>query len=189
MRSKLTLLFVALMSLVTGAGAAELTVYDGTATNSYVPVYGFYADAYLKAEMVMPAADLSAMNGMQIQSLTFYSNGTPESWGAANFQVFLKEVAGTTISGFSGTAGATMVYEGSLSVDGDMMTVTFDSPYTYNGGNLLIGVYNTVNGTYKSVSWKGTLVSGASVQGYSYASLDAVPPTQRDFLPSGERDA
>ena len=183
MRSKLTLLFVALMSLVTGAGAAELTVYDGTVMNGYVPVYGFYTDAYLKAEMVMPAADLSAMNGKQIRSLTFYSNGTPGSWGVANFQVFLKEVAGTTISEFSGTAGATMVYEGSLSVDGNMMTVTFDSPYTYNGGNLLIGVYNTVQGTYKSVSWYGAGVSGASVQGYSYTSLDAVSPTQRDFLP------
>jgi hypothetical protein len=31
-----------------GGVAGELTVHDGTATNGNVPVYGFYADAYLK---------------------------------------------------------------------------------------------------------------------------------------------
>ena len=29
----------------------ELTVHDGTSTNGYVPIYGYYTDAYLKAEM------------------------------------------------------------------------------------------------------------------------------------------
>ena len=43
--------------------ADELTVHDGTATNGYVPVYGFYADAYLKAEYVIPAADLARSMG------------------------------------------------------------------------------------------------------------------------------
>jgi hypothetical protein len=41
--------------------ADELTVHDGTATSSYVPVYGFYADAYLKCEMVFPADELAVM--------------------------------------------------------------------------------------------------------------------------------
>ena len=36
-----------------------LTVYDGGATNAYVPVYGFYADAYSKVEFIMNSDELS----------------------------------------------------------------------------------------------------------------------------------
>ena len=45
------------LDITPGGGGAvvsgELTVHDGTDTNGYVPVYGFYADAYLKAEFVI----------------------------------------------------------------------------------------------------------------------------------------
>ena len=48
------------------ARAEQLTVHDSTATNGYVPVYGFYADAYLKCEMVYPASELTDMVGKAI---------------------------------------------------------------------------------------------------------------------------
>ena len=162
--------------------AGSLTVHDGTATNGYVPVYGFYADAYLKCEMVYPEAELESMIGSDIDGLKFYSSSTNVNWGAANFQVFMAEAASTSISAFAGPG--TVVYEGALSIDANgEMTVLFNTPYTYLGGNLLIGFYNTVTGTYVSCSWNGEEVTGASVQGYSYTSLDAITPTQRNFLP------
>ena len=40
-----------------------ITVADGTSTNGYVPIYGYYCDNYLKSEYVIPAADLAAMTG------------------------------------------------------------------------------------------------------------------------------
>ena len=56
-----------LLALLTTFGAwaqSELTIYeDGTATSSYVPVYGTWADAYLKCEFVVPADELSQMSG------------------------------------------------------------------------------------------------------------------------------
>ena len=104
--------------------AENLTVHDGTSTNSYVPVYGFYADAYLKCEMVYPASELSAMSGGEINSLTFgISSPAAEAW-TATFQVFVKEVSSATISDFSGTSGATVVYTGTLNGTGSTMTVT-----------------------------------------------------------------
>ena len=178
-------LFFSLMTLLlafTGVvRAQELTVHDGTSTNSYVPVYGFYADAYLKSEMVYPADELSEMTGGNINSMTFYASTSNASWGSANFQVSLAEVGSTSISAFAGPG--TVVYEGALSIVDNQMHVEFTEPYSYGGGNLLVCVYNTATGSYVSCSWLGETVNGASVQGYSYNGLDEVSPTQRNFLP------
>ena len=160
-----------------------LTVHDGTTTNGYVPVYGFYADAYLKAEFVIPANDLGVMAGGSISGMKFYSSNTSVSWGAADFQVFLTEVNSESISDFEGIGNATIVYTGPLSIANGEMEITFSTEYTYSGGNLLIGFYNTVEGTYVSCSWYGETVNGASVQGYSYSDLASITPSQRDFIP------
>ena len=184
MKKKVFSLMMMLLLAFTGfVRADELTVHDGTATNAYVPVYGFYADAYLKCEMVYPASELSAMNGGQISSMAFGINSpATEAW-TATFEVFVKEVSDATISDFTGTTGATTVYTGTLDGTGSTMTVNFTAPYTYNGGNLLVGFYLTTTGNYKSITWAGETVNGASVQGYNYSSLSSVTATQRDFLP------
>ena len=163
----------------------SVTANDGGATNDYVPVYGYYTDAYLKAEFVTPASSLSEIpnNGL-ITGMTFYASNPPaDSWGSASFKVFLKEVNSTTLSSFTGYDDATVVYEGALHVVGDKMKINFTTPYEYHGGNLLVGVYNMVEGTYKSCSWQGVAATGASIQGYSYNSLDGITATQRNFLP------
>ncbi len=184
MKSKRLLSLMLLCFAVFGVARAQetLTVHNGTATNGNVPVYGYYADAYLKCEMVYPAAELGDMEAGTITGMTFYAS-TPatDSWGSANFQVFLTEVADATISAYVGPG--TVVYEGALDGTQSEMTITFTTPYVYNGGNLLVGVYNTVTGSYKSITWAGEEVTGASITGYSYTSLDAVSATQRNFLP------
>ena len=164
-----------------GTVSDELTVHDGEQTNAYVPIYGFYSDAYLKCEMVYPAAELAQMDGASINSIKFYAT-TPaaEAW-TSTWQVFVAEVADATISDFYGPG--TVVYEGALDGSLEEMEIVFDAPYTYNGGNLLIGVYNIATGNYKSVTWAGESVAGASVQGYSYSSLSGITATQRNFLP------
>ena len=161
-----------------------LTVHDGTATNGFVPVYGYYADAYLKAEFVYPASELVDIttNNDPIIGLKFYAQESNVSWGSANFQVFLTEVADATISSYVGSSNATIVYEGSLSIVDGEMEIEFTTPYAYNGGNLLVGVYSTATGTYVTSTWIGESVSGASIQGYGYSSGD-ISATQRNFLP------
>ncbi len=179
------LLLVALFSLTEARAQEELTVYENaTGTNGYVPVYGFYADAYNKCEFVIPADGLADMEGGTISQMTFYlSSPAQESWGSAEFQVFMKEVNDATISAFSGTADATIVYEGSLDGTQSEMTIEFTSEYQYQGGNLLVGIYQTETGTYKSATFTGAEVNGASISGYSYDSFDAISATQRNFVP------
>lgn len=169
--------------LVPWAAMAQetLTVHDGTTTNSYVPVYGYYADAYLKCEMVYPATELSTMADGTITSMTFYATSPATAAWTGTWQVSVAEIDTTAISAFTGPG--TVVYEGALDGTQSTMEITFSTPYTYNGGNLLVCVYQTATGNYKSITWAGESVNGASVQGYSYTSLDAVSPTQRNFLP------
>ncbi len=181
---KLILNIILLLAMAIGAAAQEtLTVYDGTETSNHVPVYGFYCDAYLKAEFVIPSSDLDEMNGGTISGMEFYlSSPAAEAW-TGTFQVFLKEVDATTLSAYSGTENATIVYTGTLDGTGSTMTVDFSENYVYQGGNLLVGFYQTATGNYKSVSFGGTTVDGSSIQGYSYSSLEGVAPNQRNFIP------
>lgn len=183
-----TMLFAVLFSLATSGAAAQetLTVYeDGTATSAYVPVYGFYGDAFNKCEFIIPSDELATMINATISQMTFYlSSPAAESWGDAQFQVFLKEVNETTLDTYYGAEGATIVYEGALDGTGETMTIDFTSSYTYSGNNLLVGVYQTVTGAYKSASFYGVTAAGASITGYNYSSLDAITTANaRDFIP------
>ena len=177
------LLLLLCMLTCAGVGWAEtLTVANGTATNSKVPIYGNWADAYLKCEYIIPASDLDDMSGGTIEGLTWYANQATKSW-TGTFQVFVKEVNNTTISDFLGTDGATTVYEGTISVANSVVELTFATPYDYGGNNLLVGIYQTTKGNYSSCSFYGIEASGASVQGYDSGSLSTITATQQNFIP------
>ena len=191
---KKSLLLMLLMTLLVPWTVAQqtITVYDqgGTTSNSYVPMYGGYFDDNTKSEFVIPAAKLTDMDGdtimamkFHIQNVATYGNG----W-ASNQTVFLKEVESTQLSAYSGIDGATVVYTGQFTVPASTDTefeITFTTPYAYNGGNLLVGIYNEAGGSgnYRTVNWKGETVSGASGAGSSSSSLAAVGFTQRNFIP------
>ena len=163
-------------------------MYDqNTTTSTYVPFWGNWADNSLQCEMVYPASVLEEMNGGTISALKFYTNGTDNisttsgsnNWDGT-FTIFMKEVGSTTISAFSGTTDATTVLEAQIGLVNGEMTIEFTTPYTYGGGNLLVGVYYATGGHYKNQSFVGNTVSGASVYGRSGQSYSA---TQANFLP------
>lgn len=164
-----------------------ITVCEGSNTNSYIPVYGSYASYYNKTEFIIPASSLTGLSGKEMNSMVFYlRTSANDLWGAAEFQVFLKEVSNTTFSGFEGNSGATIVYEGSLDGTGTIMTVSFTNPYTYNGGNLLVGFYQTEKGTNKTASFYGISTSGTTaVYGRDSSSLANIttPSNNISFLP------
>jgi hypothetical protein len=162
-----------------------LTVYDGDATNAYVPVYGFYCDAFNKCEYIMPADDLSEMEGATLTKMTWYLASPAEAVWGGNFQVYLKEVEENVAStSFYGTDGATLVFEGPLDGTGQTIEIEFANDFVYEGGNLLVCVYQVEKGTYKSASFAGAAATGAAVSNYSYTSLEAITSGYaRDFLP------
>ena len=64
-------LVLCVLAAMPAVAQETLTVYDGDATNNYVPVYGFYADAFCKVEYIMPSDDLSEMEGATLTKMTF----------------------------------------------------------------------------------------------------------------------
>ena len=176
-----------LLSAVTarGAGRMPFTVFDGTTTNEYVPIYGWYCEEYLKCEYLIPAAELASLAGKNLYSVKWYlSTPAPDTWGDASFQVFIKEVEESSLSSYLGLDGATIVYEGSLDGTQSEIEIEFSTPYAYQGGNLLVGVYNVVKGSYKRCSFYGVEASsGACISGSNGNSLEGVSINDRKFLP------
>jgi nitrogen regulatory protein PII-like uncharacterized protein len=164
----------------------QLTVYDVTSTNNVIPAYMFYFDDFTRSQFVIPAADLEIMNGSAITSIKFYTTNSNVPYTTVSMaDVYLKEVDYTTINAFEPKTN--IVYQGTLVVvsenGGGSLTIELATPYTYGGGNLLVGIENTTDAGYKNISFYGTSVTGASVGDYNSSSLDNVTPTQRDFIP------
>lgn len=193
---KKTLFFLlTLAALLPWAANAQqtLTVYDGLTatltTNNYVPMYGGYFDDFTKSEFVIPAEKLSDMTGGEISAIKFYiaSVGTDGSgWDNTHQVVFLKEVESTTLSAYSGMEDATIVFDGMFTVpesDDQEFEINFTTHYQYEGGNLLIGIYNTADGDYRTVNWFGEMIEGASGGNSNGNSLDNISFTQKNFIP------
>lgn len=187
-----TLALMALMIVPWAANAQNntITVADGTETNQYVPVYGLYVDDFVRSQTIYPAsvieegAEAVGMTGGTISSMTFYlSSPATASWGSATFSVKLTEVSAATLSGWQDVSTATTVYEGSLDGTQSTMTIEFTTPFTYNGGNLLLEIASLTEGTYKSAYFSGITSTGASWQGNNGSSVAAITGSARNFIP------
>ena len=194
MKSKHLLLMLLMAFFAPWAAQAqeELTVCDGTATNEYVPFYGYYADANQHNQMIYPAADLAEMDGGTISQLVFYFssnygssyNAVENSCRLGTWTISLGETEATTLSGLDNTTTLTQVYEGCMTWShADLtLTITFDEPYIYGGGNLLVD-FNHTAASYNRYYFFGVSATGAS---YCYGSQrDFLPKTTFSFVPEG----
>lgn len=185
MRFKL-LLFTLLCSLAAllPAKAETLTVYDGTATSRFLPAYIYYWDEYTRSQFVIPASVLEDMAGGTITALTFYTDVTTLTTTKAAADVYLKEVNYTSISAYETKASSNIVYQGKLTIAANgETTITFTTPFTYNGGNLLIGTENQSAAGWNNVTFYGQTVNGASIAASSSTSTASVSATQQNFIP------
>ena len=166
-----------------------LTVYEGTSTNRNVPAYIYYFDDFTRSQFVIPYYELGDMLATPISSMTFYTTSSNVPYTTTcSADVYLKEVGyGSTISAFEPKSSATIVYSGTLSIvstgSGGEMTINFSTPYTYNGGSLLVGIENTARGGFKNIYFYGQTVNGASISGSNSSGLEYVQPTQQNFIP------
>lgn len=150
---------------LTGTSAYELTVCDGTTTSGYLPVYGYNHDSYNQInQMVYPAALLQGIAGKKINSMTFHVS--------SGYSTGIRFYNGTVTFSLGNLAANTSEYESSpvrkegysqvkfielpSSPSGlEEWTITFDEPFTYNGGDLLIDVATT-KGSYGTTNFFGT---------------------------------
>ena len=168
---KLLLLLAFLLPWV--ANAQTLTVANGTATNTYVPIYGYYCDEDQHNQMVYPSSMLTDLSGSFITSLTFYQSQAASSGWGTTVTIKLKEITDSTLSDLVSNAGATTVWTGT--VNGTTATQVFNltTPYFYQGGNLLVDITTTAS-TYSENYWYGISRSNGSVWVYGYSPLNEI---------------
>lgn len=179
------MLLLALLAPWAANAQETLTVHDGTTTNNYVPAYGMYVDTYgAKSEFIISAETegMSDLEGATITKLTFYISGSPASWGSPTIQVYMGEVEGPTMSAMHNPSDFTIVSTSVWSNQSSTIEVEFDEPYTYEGGNLLIGTFvQTASSAYKTTSFYG--ISATSGSSYYFSGGTWASPTAQSFLP------
>ena len=139
-----------------------------TTTNANIPINGNSVKVNLiRSQYIIPSGKLSDINGRQITKLKFYSSTSStnyQNWDfdGATFEIYLKEVSGTTYSSTTMSDWGTKVYDSStLSVSDYAMEINLNTPYNYNGGNLQIGIKQTAKASNaKYFPW--VVVSGSS---------------------------
>ena len=170
-----------------------LTVNEGTSNYTSIPANITYFNRFTRSQFVIPADNLGTMAGTTICGMRFYVQeyGIPYTTDCP-VDVYLKEVDYTIFGQdnlhFEPKADANIVYNGSLQFvsteNGGELTITFSDPYPYNGGNLLVGMENTLKGAWKTIRYLGTTtVYGASVDGYSPINPDYISASRRNFVP------
>ena len=166
-------------------GQLQLTVSDGTTTNSYAPVWGMWMDdsGGIRVQEIYKAEDLVLMTGAQITEMTFYSSSTSTSWASTTSSWKIGE---TTLSEFATPTtfidGLTTVYETGeiINVGNGELTILFSQPYVYNGGNLVIDFSTTNKGSYSSASFYG-VATNDYVSAYTRGGASSV--SRQQFSP------
>ena len=157
----------------------SLTVCNGTEESMIIPIYGSYADEEQHNQMIYPASDLAAMNGMSITQMVFYLSWWWDGDGVGNWSISLGETAETELTGLDNTTQLTSVYSGPMTFNNDhtMMTITFTEPYIYTGGNLLVDFDNAADGDSNPTHFWGI------EPGYNASYTDLFTDGLYDFLP------
>lgn len=161
----MTALFVSMTIMAQSRETTTITVCDGTTQSLYMPIYTgdnvsqmntMYAH---KNQFIIPASELTAMNGGTITKMGFHlatsSGNTNDFCGNSTYKIYLLEVDYTTLSQYEQEGEgitATKVYEGRLNINnvGELSFGGADAAenYIYMGGNLMVTI--TKNRVYSA---------------------------------------
>ncbi len=158
----------------------ELTVCSGSTTNRYIPLDSEAIDIEQHTQMIYPASALAVMAGKQINQMEFRVDNASASLAMDLWAVSLGVTEATTLSGFDQTTLLTQRYYGYLSIRNGVMTVTFDDPFYYPGGNLLIDFFHPDRDLQ---SHSGPRFLGVEAENASFTNRYWTYSEPQDFLP------
>ena len=185
-KSLLIMLLMALFVPLAMNGQQTVTVYDGTNTNSYVPMYTYYCDYGFKSEYIIPASSLQAeglSNGDILTSIQLYQ-ASSAAWVAKDLTIKLSNTTTSSYSstGLLGSSGTTVYTNSSYSANSaSSHTFTFTTPFAYTGGSLIVQISALSGGTYKSSTWYGTTTT--TNQGYYVYGSGSSSGSLQKFVP------
>ena len=165
-------------------------VCEGTQTSQYIPFYGFYYDyRYQINQMIYPQTYLENLVGKTITSLRFYANSNI-GFNSGAFKLSLgttfQTTFGTTITRLSTTTVATKNM--TSCVTGSELLITFDTPFTYTGGNLVVDIETTTRGNEARTYFYGITSTNSSFYSTSTTANSSTlgSTSSQSFLPKVE---
>lgn len=145
----------------------HLTVNDEDELNSNVVIIGDYCgnqNNMSETQFVIPAEWLTDMQYSTIEKMSFYCGDRVNSWGNAEFKVYLTEIDESNFANYCGDSfvnwsDMSQFYQGRLSIDNNhVMTIESQSGYSYHytDGNLVVGIKQYQVGSYcQDLEWLG----------------------------------
>ena len=160
------------------------TVADGTTVHSKVPLDFYNCDGTgnRQAQMLYPSTLLTDMSGSTIGSITFYHQNTSatKTVSASTWYIRMGETTETDLSSGLSTETLTTVYSGILQVTNGVFSFELTTPYTYNGGNLIVEIQTSgATGNYFGSSNQGCY--GVDNIGSTYSTMST--PNYTAFVP------
>ena len=127
--------------LMLSASAGTLTLYNYDSETYFVPLNSMWFDTPgTEVQVLYPAADLTAMVGKEIKAITFYTDEDGVKMDGGTLELYMGETELTALTDY--VQDLTLVGTVDISKqEGEAvaLTLTFDTPYLYNGGNLVFG--------------------------------------------------
>ena len=177
----------------TAGGASSITIGNGTSTQSYIPVYGYFG--YGWSGSIFTAAELNTKG--DIDTLAFYIGNTPSNYNMPNQRIYLSH---TTSSNFANAnyipnTSMTKVYDGPINWNGSgWFKIPLTTSFNYNGTDNILVWYENHFGTWSSgyPQFRYTTTSGNKAvydyQDGSFPTTSGTTTTSRpnmQFLGSG----
>ncbi|MBR5553325.1 MAG: hypothetical protein IKV98_05695, partial [Clostridia bacterium] len=172
---------------------------NATQTGGVIPFRMYYKNAV--SQYVIPSDMLKLIDGKLITDITYYYTPQSDSSTDITLSVYLSEmdIEDFTAQSFLPITGVQKAYEGTLSdlsTDPDNvheMLLALDSPYYYNGGDLLVTVFKTadeyvtdfkfqsIEGVANHIYSDHDTYSLESLPNLSCHSSDLIPKTKLGF--------
>ena len=156
-----------------GQGTKVIPVGTGTNASQMFPFMGSRSFD----EMLYPALtiDGNAVQG-DIQSISFFVKTKASGAQNPTLDIYLMETSSTTLTSGVAIPVANLCYSGTVSVSNlnDWVDITLDTPFAYQGGNLIVAIDHTGNGAYtwasadatdKSLCFMSSATSNGNING------------------------
>ena len=148
---KLSLVMLLLCLFAGGMKAKDelstLLVSNGTHSQGMVPFHGAAFDKNSRSQYVVPATELKNMVGGGIHCLMYFcTSDNSGKMPGGKVKIYMKEVNYTAMTEFEPVSDNDLVFYDYLEADEtdpNSLLITFNKPYLYKGGNLLICFENT----------------------------------------------
>lgn len=148
-----------LIAITTHSMANDLlTVFEGSETSNTVPINHVYLDEVgTRTQVIYPAESLTPMINDVINSITFYTQD-PITERGGNLQFSIGETTQTAyLDASTYIDGLMTIANFPMTSDVTEVTIVFDTPYYYQGGNLVIETLLTeVASNYCFITYNGT---------------------------------